>query len=152
MNGLTLPNITMTRRFLEFIPFVFKWEGGYDNDPDDPGGETKYGIDKRSHPGEDIRNLTKERATEIYWQCYWVANRCEAQPVGLGEAFFNACVNCGPGRAARLLAACGGSARVFIDKQEAFYRQLAEARPVLGKYLNGWLNRTADLRRQLRIG
>jgi lysozyme family protein len=28
-------------------------EGGYVNDPKDPGGETKYGISKRANPGED---------------------------------------------------------------------------------------------------
>ena len=29
-------------------------EGGYANNPADPGGETKYGISKRAYPGEDI--------------------------------------------------------------------------------------------------
>ena len=33
-------------------------EGGYVNDPDDPGGETNYGISKRSYPDVDIANIT----------------------------------------------------------------------------------------------
>ena len=37
---------------------IFKHEGGYVNDPDDWGGETKYGIAKRFFPNEDIKNLT----------------------------------------------------------------------------------------------
>lgn len=37
-------------------------EGGYVNHPSDPGGETKYGISKRSYPREDIRNMTLARA------------------------------------------------------------------------------------------
>lgn len=43
-------------------------EGGYVYDSRDPGGETKYGISKRSFPNEDIKNLTVSRAKEIYIQ------------------------------------------------------------------------------------
>ena len=46
-------------------------EGGYVNDPNDPGGETKYGISKRSYPSVDIRNLTKEQAKSIYFRDFW---------------------------------------------------------------------------------
>jgi len=50
---------------------VIGHEQGYVNDPDDPGGETKYGITKRAFPNEDIKNLTLERAKEIYYNNYW---------------------------------------------------------------------------------
>lgn len=46
-------------------------EGGYVNDPNDSGGETKYGISKRAFPNEDIKNLTIERAKELYNLHYW---------------------------------------------------------------------------------
>lgn len=46
-------------------------EGGYVNNPKDPGGETNMGISKRDHPNEDIKNMTVERATEIYREQYW---------------------------------------------------------------------------------
>lgn len=138
----------MTKRFLDFIPFVLKWEGGYDNDPDDPGGETKYGIDKRSHPNVDIRNLTRAGAIEIYWSEYWLRHGCDSLSAPLGEVFFNCCVNCGATRARKILGSSGDAA-AFLDNQEAWYRRLAEARPVLAKFLRGWLNRTDDLRRSL---
>jgi lysozyme family protein len=48
-------------------------EGSYINDPMDPGGETKFGISKRSYPLEDIKNLTLERAREIYLLDFWDA-------------------------------------------------------------------------------
>jgi lysozyme family protein len=138
-------------RFLAFLPFIFKWEGGYDNDPDDPGGETKYGIDKRSHPTVDIKALTKAGATEIYWREYWQKNECEDLPAKVGEVYFNACVNCGAGRAKKLLhtltfkSVVRGAGK-FLDEQEAFYRRLVAAKPDLKKFQRGWLNRTADLR------
>ena len=130
------------------MPFIFEWEGGYENDPDDPGGETNFGIDKRSHPEVDIRHLTLEGARAIYWTEYWQKNGCEALPYPLGEVFFNACVNCGPARAKRLLAQ-GKTPGGFLDAQEAFYRGLARAHPALCKFLKGWLNRTAALRHRV---
>lgn len=46
-------------------------EGGYSNDPKDPGGETNWGISKRSYPQLDIKNLTKDQAMSIYYQDFW---------------------------------------------------------------------------------
>lgn len=46
-------------------------EGGYVNNPNDPGGETKFGISKRQFPNLDIANLTEEQAVEIYREGYW---------------------------------------------------------------------------------
>jgi lysozyme family protein len=47
-------------------------EGGYCNNPHDPGRETKYGISKRQYPDLDIKNLTLEQAKEIYYRDYWL--------------------------------------------------------------------------------
>lgn len=147
------------------MPFIFEWEGGYDNDPDDPGGETKFGIDKRSHPGEDIKNLTKERASEIYWKEYWQKNRCEELPANVGEVVMNIAVNAGSGRASKWLQqavgatpdgvigpktiasaqqAGSGVAETLLDRTEAHYRSIAKGR--LAKFLKGWLNRNNALR------
>lgn len=50
---------------------LFDHEGGYVNDPQDPGGETKFGISKRSYPNVDIKNLTREQAKAIYLADFW---------------------------------------------------------------------------------
>jgi lysozyme family protein len=52
-------------------------EGGYDNDPADPGGETKYGICKRQYPNLDIKALTEDQALEIYKKDYWGQHRLD---------------------------------------------------------------------------
>jgi lysozyme family protein len=41
-------------------------EGGYTDNPKDPGGETNWGISKRSYPSVDIKNLTREQAGVLY--------------------------------------------------------------------------------------
>lgn len=59
------------------IDLVLRHEGGYVNNPKDPGGETKYGISKRAYPGEDIKNLSIDRAKAIYYNDYWLKNHLE---------------------------------------------------------------------------
>lgn len=58
--------------FEKAVDMVLKHEGGYVNDPHDPGGETNYGISKRSYPNLNIRSLTINDATDIYYRDWWV--------------------------------------------------------------------------------
>lgn len=141
----------MTKRFLDFMPFIFEWEGEtYENDPDDPGGATKFGIDQRSHPNVNIRNLTKEQALEIYWQ-EWIKDGCEAKGSPFAEVFFNCAVNMGLGRAKQFDSGVAGEdAKGFLDQQETYYHNLAEGRR-FRKYLRGWLNRTTALRHRFGL-
>jgi|GEM_PF-1209081 len=55
----------------------------YEDNPNDAGGPTKFGIDSRSHPNEDIENLTRERAIEIYLESYWSAGNLNLIPTKL---------------------------------------------------------------------
>jgi len=57
--------------FDRVMEFIFRWEGGYVNDPDDPGGETKFGISKRANPDVNIKDLTQDEAKELYRGRYW---------------------------------------------------------------------------------
>lgn len=92
--------------FDQAVEFVLKAEGGYVFDPRDPGGETRFGISKRSYPKEDIKNLTEQRAKEIYKRDFWDAAKCDQLPAALRLAVFDAAVNQGLGAAIRMLQAC----------------------------------------------
>jgi len=83
-------------------------EGGYVDNPSDPGGETKYGISKRSYPDLDIRNLTEGQARGIYYRDYWLPCRCDLMPLALAIVVFDAAVNNGVGRAVRWLQTAVG--------------------------------------------
>ncbi len=61
----------MDERFKLAVIKLLALEGGYVNDPDDHGGETKFGISKRSYPDVDIKNLTVEEAEKIYFRDWW---------------------------------------------------------------------------------
>jgi lysozyme family protein len=61
--------------FQQAIPILLEIEGGYSNNPYDLGGETKYGISKRQYPNLDIPRLTSLRASDIYYNDYWMKFR-----------------------------------------------------------------------------
>ena len=80
---------------------VLENEGGYVNNPNDPGGETKYGISKRQYPGLDIKNLSLEDAKGIYRKDYWQFDEIEDQTIA--DKLLDMAVNMGVGTAVRLL-------------------------------------------------
>lgn len=143
-------------------------EGGYVNDPKDPGGETKYGISRRSYPGEDIKNMTLDRAKEIYRRDFWGPAGCDGLPDLLKFEMFDLAVNTSaPGKpvtAIRLLQQAVGAgvdgtlgpntllAAQTLDPAKAlrrlqglrlrYYANVPKATREL--YLAGWVNRVAD--------
>lgn len=89
--------------FDQAFGFVVGAEGGYVNDPHDPGGETRFGISKRAYPNEDIKNLSIDRAKQLYRSDCWDACKCDAIPSPLNLYVFDAAVNQGVGVAIKLL-------------------------------------------------
>lgn len=91
--------------FDQAVGFVLqeRIEGGYVNDPRDPGGETNFGISKRSYPKRNIANLTRDQAIQIYRTDFWNAAGCEDMPPKLAIAAFDCAVNQGVTIAKRLI-------------------------------------------------
>jgi len=85
---------------------IFELEGGdrYVELPGDPGGATKYGIAARFHPTEDIRNLTLDRAKDIYYNEYWTpAGLSLLQSVDVAKRVLGFAVHLGWKRAIKVL-------------------------------------------------
>lgn len=109
-------------RFDRFFKDILKHEGGYVNDPDDAGGETKYGISKRSYPSLDIAKLTKEEAKVIYYYDYWLKARADviAQvSFQVATKYCDVAIHCGIRKAFELLKKAmedlGASVRDGVD-------------------------------------
>lgn len=68
-------------------------EGGYVNDPEDPGGETKFGISKREYPNLDIAALTRDDAIAIYRRDFWEPIQGDTLPVGVAFQLLDFAVN-----------------------------------------------------------
>lgn len=77
-------------------------EGGYAV-LNDGAGQTNWGITSRSYPGEDIKNLTQERAKTLYRRDFWGPAGCDAVPDSLRYALFDFAVNSGVSRAVKVL-------------------------------------------------
>lgn len=77
-------------------------EGGHEEDPKDPGGDTWYGISRRSYPKEPWPP-TRERAIEIYRTDFWDAVRGDDLPPRLAVAVFDTAINQWVDPAIRLL-------------------------------------------------
>ena len=93
----------MTTSFEYCFKLIVGEEGGYVNNPKDPGGETKWGISKRAYPYLSIPELTIEHAKEIYHEDYWSKVRGDDLPKPLGLCMFDCAVNMGNDAAIRLL-------------------------------------------------
>ena len=158
----------MLTQFDDIIEVVLHNEGGYVNDPKDPGGANNFGIAKRSHPDVDIKNLTKEDAKRIYYQDYWMKNRVPQLPDELKHIYFDMCVNQGRGRAVKILqqAANAKGAELKVDGglgpktlsamkgvelqrvrayRVKYYADLVTRKPDLEKFYYGWFRRALEV-------
>ena len=138
-------------------------EGGYSNNPADPGGETKWGISKRSYPMLDIANLSKDDAKAVYLRDFW--NPISTIQPAVAFQAFDFAVNSGIQTAIRKLQAAIGVAddghwgpisnakclsmdvndvlMLYIAERLDFWRKLS----TWGTFGSGWAGRAAtDLR------
>lgn len=137
----------MSRMFEDDVAFVLEREGGYVADPADPGGETNLGISHKAYPDEDIKNLTRSRAVELYKRDYWIKAGCDTLPEPLALVVFDTAVNMGVGRAKQLLATYPDWQSYLWGRAEA-YRVIVANRPTSLKFLPGWLRRLVLLYRE----
>lgn len=100
--------------FDKAFEIVIGFEGGYSNDSNDPGGETKHGISKRYNPDVDIKNLTLEGAKQIYLERYWILSGADHALYPLDICLFDGAVN--PQR--------GGNAEILDKKPSNWYEFL----------------------------
>jgi len=119
-----MPDREENARFLRAVETVLKHEGGWANDPVDPGGATNFGISLRflmkADPAEfdgidldfdddgdtdadDVRLMPRETAIELYRRCWWDRYHYNLLPEPVGEKVFDLAVNMGARQAHKLL-------------------------------------------------
>ena len=105
----------MPDNFDAYIARILSHEGGYSADRSDPGNwtggkpgvgvlkGTKFGIAANTYPNLDIKDLTWEKAKEIYRRDFWVASKAGQLPPAVGFQLLDGAVNSGIGRATQWL-------------------------------------------------
>ena len=158
----------MDKQSRNIIDKVIENEGGYNNDHEDLGGETKYGITKRFYPDLHIPSLSLEQAFNIYYDDYFIPAKVNKLPFKLRYAFFDCVINTGQQRAVKILQQAINS-QIVIPIQEdgkigpntiknaqslsverftayriKFYCKLVDAKPEQEKFFYGWYKRTLE--------
>jgi hypothetical protein len=153
------------------VAVTLAYEGGFVDDPADPGGATNFGITKRSLEAflgqavsvDDVRTMSSSTAIEIYRANYWNLLRCADMPAGIDLMVFDFGVNSGPATAAKALqglvgatadgaigahtlAALGHAAPAdLVDElasaRLAYLRGLAD----VASFADGWTKRVGDV-------
>lgn len=82
-------------------------EDGYSNHPDDPGGETMWGITAKvaranGYSGS-MKDMPKDTAKDIYRTLYWTESKCDRMPGAVAFQVFDAAVNHGVKQANKFL-------------------------------------------------
>lgn len=130
-------------------------EGGYTNDPQDPGGPTNYGITiadarmywKPNASASDVRFMPIDVAKSIYKSKYWDRMDCDSLPGGVDYCVFDYGVNSGVGRAIRIWEeyknkSPAATINDISDERLAFLKSL----PTWPHFGAGWARRVADVR------
>ena len=152
----------MTAEFERAFDWVVGEEGGYVDDANDPGGETRFGISKHAYPDEDIPNMTLTRAQALYQRDYWAKLGGDELPVGIGLVLFDWAVNSGVGTAVKALQKLVGvvqdgiigpttiaaakqyPARSIIQKLSASRALHVMDLPMFVKFGHGWITRVIE--------
>jgi hypothetical protein len=158
-------------RFDACMPFIFKAEGGYSDNANDPGGPTNFGITLatlKAYDGDQnltadaVKALTPEMAKEIYRTAYWNRMQCGSLPPGLDLEVFDFGVNAGPSEAVKTLQKIVGVtqdgsigpitlAALGQLKPKDVIGRYADARLAFYKAVNnpefeqGWANRVSQI-------
>lgn len=141
------------------LPVILRFEGGYANNPADPGGPTMRGVTQRVYDRyrvergltpQPVRQIDMAEVADLYLHRYW-------EPVGaphlawpLSLLVFDCAVNCGVHRAQSMLQQTTDPG-VYLAMREAFYRSIVRRRPASAQFLKGWLRRIAVLRRFVQV-
>jgi lysozyme family protein len=148
-------------------------EGGFSNDPRDPGGMTNLGVTKKSwekwvkHPVDEaeMRSLTHEKVKPFYKANYWDLIKGDELPSGIDYLTFDFAVNAGIGTSSKLLQRAVGvpddgaiGAKTleavakhdpkallteFSSRKAKYYEQIVLNHPEQQTFLKGWNNRIA---------
>lgn len=155
-------------RFAWSLARILEFEGGYGEDPFDPGGPTNKGITLATYArelGEDVTADSRGRlkagleaipddlVRRIYARRYWQPAHCPDLPPPLAHFHFDAAVNQGVGGAARMLQqALGVTVDGEIGPLTLAAARTASPREILTRYVDIRRNRYRALSHFWRFG
>ena len=146
------------------------FEGGYVDDPADPGGATDFGITLatlshflgRAASIADLQGMDDSTKAAIYRTMFWNVIQGDSLPSGVDLVTFDMAVNGGPRRAAEMLQMVVGASAdgvigpltlkavaaqptaAVINSFTAARTSFYEKQPDFARFGDGWLNRVHE--------
>lgn len=149
------------------------FEGGYVNNPLDPGGATNRGITQRTYDAwrnahslamQPVTGMTDDEERAIYLENYWMPCRCDDLPDALAAAVFDMAVNSGVWnaklalqRAVRVQAdgvigaqtvaaaqATPDAVLAFLKQRAGLIAEILATRPSQTMFAGGWISRLLE--------
>lgn len=159
------PLSTDAEKYRKAREFTRRWEGGFVDHPNDPGGRTNKGITQRTYDQyrksqglgvRDVRDIADKEVEEIYYERYWKASGADVLALPLAMVHFDTAVNFGVGRAKQWLPEITkdhtdplAAAKAYVQKRIHYRHQRVEQNPSQKVFLKGWLNRDNALLRAI---
>ena len=125
-------------------------EGGYNAKDGNTNAPVNMGINAKYHPNEDVKGMTKDRATQIYKDQYW--NKIEGinnLSQQAADIALDAAANQGQAYANKLVKETGGDPQKMLDHRLARYEETAAGDKTQAPNLQGWKNRIEGFRKEL---
>ena len=152
---------------------VLQSEGGWSDNPADPGGATMKGITLSTYQKwkgnahiskDDLKAISDQDVYDLYKQNYWDKIKGDDLPSGVDYMVFDASVNMGVGRASKLIQTAAGvpadgvigngtleaiknaNPTELMDKFSTEKEDFYKSLPTFGTFGKGWLNRVAQVK------
>lgn len=169
----------MINNFTRALSFTLDFEGGYSNDAADSGGETNFGITRKTYDtyrqskgefSQSVKMISDVEVSDIYYNEFWLKNHCDVLPDNIDIAVFDFSVNAGNEAMRELQKVAGvivdgvfGAKTMaavisanpqsllndYFTAHDTFYKGLVAKYPKNKRFLNGWLARTDKLQNLL---
>ncbi len=146
--------------FKKALNFLYPSEGGYSNNKNDKGGPTNMGVTQRTYnyyciknnlPTKNIKNITRDEATKVYYDEYWRASGADKiSDPKMAVAVFDTAVLHGPGTAKSYYQKSGGDINKFLDLRNQSYDKIVAKDPTQNQFYAGWKNRVSNLKNYLQ--
>lgn len=135
------------------IAFVRRWEGGWADNPADPGGATNKGITigtfkawraargQQTPTKEDLRNISDEEVNRIFYEWYWLASGADRLSWPLCLCQMDTAVNAGVGKAQEMLTKSNGIFLAYMGHLITWYTEIKN----FETFGRAWIRRRADI-------
>jgi len=143
------------KNFETVMEYVFKSEGGFNNQKNDRGGRTDKGVTQTTYNAwrkkkglapKDVKGISTDEAKQLYYEEFWLPTGASiVKDLREGYLLFDMALNSGPYEAKKLYEKSNGNIYQFLKDRKTYYNNLIKKYPDQESHRKGWYNRLKDI-------